>query len=65
MKPISNKCPNLLKFYLEIPFIEIETQLMCYAWERETYHYLAWHIQIWKWRWTVVFGKRARDMHNK
>ena len=51
-------------FTLAIPFISIHTETMRQCYEKDSYTYIAWHIQIWKWHWTLYWGKSRQEEYD-
>lgn len=47
----------MFRFELQIPFISVYTDLMYQHHEMKTKSYIAWRIQVWKWHWTLFWGK--------
>lgn len=54
----------MFRFNLEIPFVSIHTETMCQCYEQDSYTYIAWYIKVWKWRWTLYWGKSREDKVN-
>ena len=56
----------MFRFSLEIPFISIQTQVMYQCYEMMATSYIAWNIRIWKWHWTLFWGKsREEEMKSR
>jgi len=54
----------MFNFYLEIPLLKIYTEVMRRCYERYSYTYIAWNFELWKWRWTLYWGKSNEEAHN-
>lgn len=52
----------MLRFYLEIPFIKISTEIMCRSDKKCEYTYIAWLFEIYKWRFQLNWGKSRKEM---
>jgi hypothetical protein len=51
----------MFRFSLEIPLISIQTELMYQHYEMMARSYIAWQIRIWKWHWTLFWGKSREE----
>ena len=51
----------MFKFDLKIPFIEIYTTIMRNEDYQMAYTYICWHFQIWKWHWSLYWGKSKEE----
>lgn len=43
----------MLDVYIKIPFVQVRTALMVRRYESRTFHYSIFHIQLWKWTFSI------------
>lgn len=55
----------MFRFGLEIPLLSIQTDIMRQSYESNSYTYIAWNIKLWKWYWTLYWGKSRYEELNK
>lgn len=54
----------MFRFELSIPFISIKSEMMTYCHYDCNYRYVAWHIQVWKYRFLVDWGRSREELEN-
>ena len=56
---------SMFRFYLEIPLIQIHTELLKESDCIKAYTYIAWNFKIWKWSFTLYWGKEKEKSRKK